>query len=66
MDITIDIDSLRNDLVDYFGTAKAKEYYPAATIDLVKLERASDEEIVRTAINNGFNLYDYEIKNKSR
>ena len=64
MDITIDIDSLRSDLVDYFGTAK--EYYPAATIDLVNVERASDEEIVRTAINNGFNLYDYEIKNKSR
>lgn len=64
MDITIDIDSLRSDLVDYFGTAK--EYYPAATIDLVKVEHASDEEIVRTAINNGFNLYDYEIKNKSR
>lgn len=64
MDITIDVDSLRSDLIDYFGTAR--EYNPAATIDLINAEHASDEEIVRIAINNGFNLYDYEIKNKSR
>ncbi len=64
MEITIDIDSLRSDLIDYYGTAR--EYNPAATMDLINVERASDEEIIRTAINNGFNLYDYEIKNKSR
>lgn len=64
MNITIDIDRLRKDLIDYFGTAK--EIYPIAMIDLVNKETASDEEIVRIAIKNNFNLYNYEVKEKTR
>ena len=64
MNITIDIDSLREDLKTYYGTSLP--YNPNAMIDLIKVENASDNEIVNIAIKNGFNLYDYEIKEKRR
>lgn len=60
----IDIDTLREDLINYYGSAM--QFYPAAMIDLAKIEKANDNEIVNIAINNGINIYDYEIKNKSR
>ena len=64
MEITIDIDELRNDLINYFGSAM--QYNQVAMIELIKVEQASDNEIVNIAIKNGFNLYDYEIKGKRR
>lgn len=64
VNMNIDIDALRQDLITYFGTAM--QIYPLAMIDLTKVEHASDNEIVTIALNNGFNIYDYEIKNKSR
>ncbi len=64
MNITIDVDSLRHDLIDYFGTASM--YNSVAMADLVIVQSASDSEVVNIAIRNGFNLYDYEIKNRSR
>ena len=60
MEITIDIDELRNDLINYFGSAM--QYNQVAMMDLIKVEQASDNEIVNIALKNGFNLYDYEIK----
>ena len=60
----IDIDTLREDLINYYGSAM--QFYPAAMIDLAKIEKANDNEIVNIAINNGINIYDYEIKNKSK
>lgn len=62
MNITIDIEKLRKDLVNYFGTAMM--YNPMAMMELSKVEKASPEELVEIAIANGFNLYDYEIKVK--
>lgn len=64
MEITIDIDELRNDLINYFGSAM--QYNQVAMMELIKVEQASDNEIVNIAIKNGFNLYDYEIKGKRR
>lgn len=64
MNITIDIDRLRSDLINYFGTAR--EIYPISMMNLVNVETASDEEIVRIALNNNFNLYNYEIKERVR
>ena len=64
MEITIDIDALRNDLINYFGSAM--QYNQVAMMDLIKVEQASDNEVVNIAIKNGFNLYDYEIKGKRR
>lgn len=60
----IDVDALREDLKDYYGTAM--QFNPVAMMDLVKVENASDEEIVNIAINNGINIYDYEIKHRGR
>ncbi len=64
MNITIDIDELREDLINYFGTASS--YNPLAIMDLIKVEKASDEEVVKIAIKNGFDITKYEIKGKGR
>jgi len=64
MEINIDIDSLREDLKNYYGTAM--QYNPAAMMDLIKAEQGSDEEIVKIARDNHFNLHDYEVKGRSR
>ncbi len=61
MDITIDIDALRNDLIDYFGSAMTIN--KVAMMDLIQVENASDNELVNIALRNGFDLYNYEIKN---
>ena len=60
----IDVDSLREDLINYFGTAM--QYNKMAMMDLIKVEKASDEEVVNIAIKNGFNIYDYEIRARGR
>ena len=62
--MTIDVDALREDLINYFGTAMS--YNKMAMMDLIKVENASDEEIVNIAIKNGFNIYDYEIRSRGR
>ena len=59
VNLEIDVERLREDLENYFGTAM--QYYPVAMIDLSKVESASDEEIVNLAIKNGFDLSNYEI-----
>lgn len=56
----IDVESLREDLKNYFGTAM--QYYPVAMIDLTKVESASDEEVINIAIKNGFDLSNYEVR----
>ena len=56
----IDIERLRRDLIDYFGAAMT--YYPVAVINLSEVESASSEELIDIAINNGFNLANYKIK----
>ena len=54
----IDTDSLRADLMDYFGTAMASN--PIAMMNLIEVENASDYEIIRIALENGFDLEDYQ------
>ena len=58
--IEIDIDKLRADLVDYFGTAMFN-VSPLALIDLSKVENASEEELVQIALKNGFDLTKYQV-----
>lgn len=59
----IDYDRLREDLIDYFGTAMI--YNPMAVIELSDVENASDYKLEQIAIKNGFDLSDYE-KQKRR
>lgn len=57
--MTIDIEALRKDLIDYFGTAM--QFNPMAIMDLTKVENASPEELVEIAQDNNFDLNDYKI-----
>ncbi len=54
----IDIERLRSDLSDYFTSAMFIAS-PVALIDLTRVENASDEELIRIAIANNFNILDY-------
>lgn len=64
MNITIDVDKLRSDLIEYYGTAKGE--IREATGDLIKVETASDRELVDIAMSNGINLYNYQVKERIR
>ena len=62
MEINIDdynIDGIREELYDYYGTAR--EVSPYAEADLVDLDNKSDYEILVTAINVGINIDRYCI-----
>ena len=60
----INIERLRKDLIDYYTSAMFIAS-PIAIMDLTKIEQASDEEIIKIAIDNKFDLNKYfrsEIK----
>ena len=55
----IDYESLRRDLLDYFGSAAP--LFPMAIVDVSYIEQASCSELINIAVNNGFDLSEYEI-----
>lgn len=55
----MDYESLRQDLMDYYGTAMHSGF-PMAVIDLSGVESASDSELIRIAEREGFDLSEYE------
>lgn len=59
MELEIDIEKLRSDLMDYFGTALG--FFPVATMDLIKVQNASDEELINIALKNNFDLNKYIV-----
>lgn len=61
MEVVIDIERLRNDLIDYFGTAMYSGF-GMAVVDVVKVQRASDEEVISIAQQCNFDLNKYVIK----
>ncbi len=61
--MTIDIDKLREDLINYYGSATP--YYPMDIMDISRIESASPEELVNIALENHFDLSEYEV-NKGR
>ena len=63
--MNIDIEKLREDLIDYFGTAMFNAS-PLAMIELSKIEKASNQEIIKIAIDNNFDLNEYVIYTKNR
>ena len=63
--MNIDIEKLREDLIDYFGTAMFNAS-PLAMIELSKIEKASNQEIIKIAIDNNFDLNEYVIYAKNR
>ena len=56
----IDYEKLRKDLVDYFGTAFTLN--PMTMVDLLRVQNASDEELVDIALKNNFDLNRYKNK----
>lgn len=60
--MNIDIERLRKDLIDYFGSAIF--IMPIAIIDLSKVEKASEIELIKIAEDNNFDLEDYIIKTR--
>ena len=55
----MDYERLREDLKDYFGTAISCGY-PMAVIELSEVESASYDRLQEIAIQNGFDLSNYE------
>ena len=56
----MDYESLRQDLMDYYGTAMHSGF-PMAVIDLSGVESASDSELLRIAERESFDLSKYDI-----
>ena len=56
----IDIEKLRKDLIDYFGSAMFT--MPMAIIDLTKVEKCTNDELIEIAKKNNFDLEDYIVK----
>ena len=59
--MVIDIQKLREDLEDYFGTAAANGF-PAAYMNVKEVEDMSNAEVVKLAEKLGFDLREYEIR----
>ena len=56
----IDVDKLRDDMEDYYGTAMMNGF-PMAMVELSDVETASDRELVDMAVKEGFDLRKYEV-----
>ena len=56
--MNIDYERLREDLKDYFGSATV--IMPVAIMDVIRVENASEDELVQIARENGFDLSNYE------
>lgn len=64
MEVEIDIEKLRSDLMDYFGTAIG--FFSVATMDLIKVQNASGEELINIALKNNFDLSKYIVNGYSK
>ncbi len=60
----INILKLRKDLIDYYTSAMFI-VSPMAIMDLTKVEKASDQELVKIAMDNKFDLSKY-LKSRRR
>lgn len=58
--ITIDIDELRRDIQEYYGTA-AFSGFPMAILDECEVEDMSDEELLEKADELGIDLLKYRV-----
>ncbi len=56
----IDIQRLRNDIKDNYGTAMFNGF-PMAVMDLAKIDKMSDQEIVDYALKKNIKLENYRI-----
>ena len=59
----IDYERLRNDLIDYYGTALS--YEPLAVIGIIRVDTSTDDELISIANKEKININNY-IKSKSK
>lgn len=61
MEVLLDFERLRNDLMDYYGTAMSSGF-GMAVMDLVKIQKASYEELIEYAQDCNIDIEKYVIK----
>lgn len=54
----IDIEKLRQHIIDYYGTAMINSS-PTAMMDLLEVENASNEKVLSLALKNSINLNNF-------
>lgn len=54
----IDIEKLRQYIIDYYGTAMINSS-PTAMMDLLEVENASNEKVLSLALKNSINLNNF-------
>ena len=59
----MNINLAENDLIDYYGSAMSCN--PMSVVELSDVQTASNAKLVQIAIQNGFDLNEYEQKTKS-
>ena len=60
MEVRIDINRLRRAPEDCYGTG-AFSGMPAMMMEVWDIQRMSDEEVIRKAIEDGFDLLKYQV-----
>jgi len=55
----MDLERLRKDIIDYYGTAIFSGF-PMAMMDLADIERMTEVKLVKTAKELGFDMSKYE------
>lgn len=60
MEIRINIDQLRNDLKDYYGTG-AFNGFPAMMTEVWAIDRMSDQEVAQKAVDAGIDIFKYRV-----
>lgn len=60
MEITINIDKLKDDMKDYYGTG-AFSGMPAMITEVRNIDRMSADELIQKAINDGFDIFKYQV-----
>lgn len=63
-DVNIDIEKLRYDLMDFYGAGTP--FMPAMIMEVINLENASDEEVLKEAIKQKVDLSKYVEQDKMK
>lgn len=58
----LDFEKLRQDLIDYYGSAFIIGGFGAALVSVSEIYNASEQRLIELASQNNFNLKDYEIE----
>ncbi|MBE7053577.1 MAG: hypothetical protein E7391_04805 [Ruminococcaceae bacterium] len=53
-----DIDRLKEDIIDYYGTAISSDLFPAL-VEIVNVDKMTGEELLSLAQELGFNIDNY-------